>query len=751
MVIKVLIDSSVKKLNKVYDYLVPKDLEEKVCLGKRVLINFGRGKGQLLVGIIVKILSETETHKKDKKIKLKEIEEILDNASFIDDTKLTLAKWMARVYFCNVFSVLKLMLPISVAKLSSKKEDLKGKQVSILLLNVSSQNIEEHIDSGIIKSAKHIMLLRFLIEHEFAYVEDIINNLGVSKAVINTVKEKGYIKIEKIDILNEDYSNVVRDEKLKPTKEQKIIIDSLNKDLQQNKFKAILIQGITGSGKTEVYLQAIEECIKQNKTAIVLVPEISLTEQTKKRFLSRFGPVVSVLHSKMTMLAKETEYKRIVKNRVSIVIGPRSALFVPLKNLGLIIIDEEHDTSYISQQTPKYNTKEVATRLAYMKNAVLVLGSATPEVGTMYKAQQKKIDYYRLDNRPGDFKLPEVIVVDMKEEKLINKSSIISNKLKEEILKNIDKKEQTFIFLNRRGYSNYLICKTCGHILKCINCDVNLTYHKKSNLMLCHYCSHVEKNPTVCPACSSPDIDLCGMGTEQVEKALLEVFPNITIARMDADTTIKRGSHAEILDTFKLENVNILVGTQMISKGHDIENVTLVGIINADATFAGNDFMSSERAFSNLLQVSGRAGRGEKKGRVVMQVYDTENSVIKCVEKQSYDKFYEEEIKFRELANYPPFTDILVIELISKDKNLVKEDTMKLYEILIKSQDGFKVYSPKAPYIGKINNKFRVQIVIKGKQNNDFLDILYENLKKYDKIKKRDVSITISKNPIFIG
>jgi len=754
MVVKVLLDTSIKKLNKVYDYLIPKELESGTEIGKRVLVNFGRGKGQSLTGIIVKMLSEDETKSIEiNKAKLKEIEEILDASSYIDDNHLALAKWIAKIYFCNVYSAIKLMLPISPERIGSKTKGLKGKQSTMIYLNKTSQEIEDDIEVGKIKSIKHVILLRTLIDNGEMFLEDIVNNMQISRAIVKTLETNGYIKRVEVDVANEDYSMVKRDKKLQPTQQQQIIIGGLKADLNIGEFKAVLIHGVTGSGKTEVYLQVIEECLKLGKTAIVLVPEISLTEQTKKRFIARFGDIVSVLHSKMTMLEKETEYKRIVMGKVQIVIGPRSALFVPLKNLGLIIMDEEHDASYISSQTPRYNTKEVATRLAYIEKAILVLGSATPEVSTMYKAKIGKIDYYRLDKRPKEYTMPEVTVVDMKEETITNAniSQIISSKLREEMRKNIENEEQTFIFLNRRGYSNYLLCKTCGHILKCVNCDVNMTYHKKNNLMLCHYCSHVEAPPNMCPMCSSPDMDLGGLGTEQVEAAIKELFPDVTIARMDMDTTIKKGAHSDILDKFKLNNTNVLVGTQMISKGHDMENVTLVGIVNADATFAGNDFLSSERAFSNLLQVSGRAGRGNKKGRVIMQVYDTENPVITCLEHQSYDEFYETEIKFRELGNYPPFTDILVIEVNSKNRTAVKEDATKLYDILTKNAEGFKVYSPKAPYISKISNKFRIQIVIKGKINDKNLGIMYENLKKYDKIKDKEVNISITKNPTFIG
>lgn len=746
MIAKVLIDNSAHKLNKVYDYLLTEEQISKAEVGKRVLINFGQGKGKAREGIIVKLLNDDEYEAKDN-IKLKYLEEILDAESFLDEDSLKLAKWMSKMYFCNVYTALKLMLPPMPNKKLQEKE-LVGKQVNVLTLKVTAEEIEQDIESKKITSANHIRLLRQLIETNNIEEQDIINSLGISKAIIKTVVEKGYIEVIKKDVAVQDYSSIKRSEKLPPTEEQKNVIDSLNS--KQGTFNVSLIHGITGSGKTEVYLQIIEECLKMGKGAIVLVPEISLTDQTKQRFISRFGDVVSVLHSKMTVMERQTEYKRIVKGQAKIVIGPRSALFVPLKELGLIIIDEEHDTSYISGSTPRYNTREVATRIAYIKNSMLVLGSATPDVCTMYKATTGKIDYYEMTSRPGTSVVPDIEIVDMKLDALNNKSRILSNRLKEEIMRNLDNKEQTFIFLNRRGFSSYINCATCGKTLRCPNCDVNLTYHKKNGLLLCHYCSYCETLKDECPMCGADTLVESGIGTEKVEKEIIETFPGIKIARMDMDTTVKKGSHEQILNKFKDENIDVLVGTQMISKGHDIANVTLVGVINADY-MVGDDYTVAEKAFSNLLQVAGRAGRGEKKGRVILQATDTDNYILDAVKNNSYLDFYNNEIKFRELASYPPFKDIIVIELVSKEQNKLKKDSEKIYNIFNKEKDLYKVYSPKAPFVSRINNKYRIQMVIKSNLNNKVLDKLIENMDIYDKIKDRSVTVSVIKNPVKLG
>ena len=386
-----------------------------------------------------------------------------------------------------------------------------------------------------------------------------------------------------------------------------------------------------------------------------------------------------------------------------------------------------------------------------MSDAVLLLGSATPDVCTMYKAEESKIDYYEMLKRPGTSLMPKIEVVDMKLEALNNKSKILSNRLKEEIEKNVKAKEQTFIYLNRRGFSSYIVCGECGKTLRCPNCDVSLTYHRKRGLLLCHYCSYCETVKNICPSCGKETLKENGMGTERVEKEILEAFPNVKVARMDMDTTIKRGAHEEILENFKKDNVDILVGTQMISKGHDIENVTLVGIVDADFMM-GSDYNASEKSFQNLLQVVGRAGRGRKPGRVIMQAYDMDSYVLDSVCQGSYKYFYTQEINFRKLAVYPPFVDIIAIELTGKYREDVISDGKKLYDIFSKNNSEYiKVYSPKVPFISKINNNYRVQMILKTSINNKVLDLIYENLELYDKIKSRSVNISVIKNPVKVG
>lgn len=748
MVVKVLINTSVKTLNKVYDYKVPKELENEIEIGKRVEVNFGKSRAENEEGIIVKI----EEDSLDRKYKLKEIVSILDDVSYINEEKLKFAKYISYLYFCNVYDAIKLMLPPGTRSKSSSKS-VNTKQDSVLELVKSDMQINQDIESEKISSAKHIRLLKFLIENDYVMLNDIIDGLNISRAVVNTVVKNGYIKIVKVDPPRDILKDleVETTYKMEPTSEQKNAILNINKYIFDETFKECLLFGVTGSGKTEVYLQIIESVLNQGRKVIVLVPEISLTYQTVTRFVSRFGNNIAVLHSKMTVAKRKEEYKRIKDGKVDIVIGARSAIFSPIENVGLVIIDEEHDSSYYSQTTPKYSTKEIARYICKENNAVLLLGSATPEVTTYYKTKNSSAELIEMKERPGNAILPSIELVDMKAEKLLGNYSVLSMALKEEILKNIQNDEQTMIFLNRRGYNSYLTCNDCSFIFKCPNCDVAMTYHKNSNLLLCHYCSHTEKNVHICPKCSSENISGGTIGTQKLEEELKEIYPEITTLRMDADTTIAKDSHQKILDSFKKDKVNVLIGTQMISKGHDIANVTLVGILGVDAMLAMNDYTATEKAYANISQVAGRAGRGEKQGRVIIQTSDTENYILNSVITNDYVDFYDKEIEFRKVFDYPPFSDIILFEFVGRDLKLVKQESEKLYEILNNKNIGlYKVFSPKSPYVQRINNKYRINIIMKTKATTEFYNDIYIKLSEYNKIKKAEVTLTVSRNPLFI-
>ena len=670
MVVKVLINTSVKTLNKVFDYLVPMDLENDIEIGKRVAVSFGRSKNQE-EGIIVKIIDDEDYESKG--YELKEISSVLDEYSYIDEDKLSLAKYISHIYFCNVYDALKLMLPPGTGSKNSSKS-LKTKKNKRVLLNYSTEEIESFIEDGKITSANHIRLLRFLAQNDFVLIDDIVEGLSISKNIVNTLEKNGYIRYEEIEIQNEVFDNLdlkSKYDKKELTEEQAEAVSKISRSIINNEHKEFLLYGVTGSGKTEVYLELIEKTINQGRKAIMLIPEISLTHQTLARFVARFGDNIAVINSKMTISQRKDEYKKIKGGKVNIVIGARSAIFSPIDNLGIVIIDEAHDSSYYSSTTPKYSTKEVASFICKKTDAVLVLGSATPEVTDYYKSSvnKEKLERVELLNRPGESTLPEIITIDMKNEKVIGNVSLFSNRLKEEIESNIKNKKKTMIFLNRRGYTSYLTCKNCSHIFKCPNCDVALVYHKKNDLLLCHYCNHVEKNVRTCPKCGSDHISSGSIGTQKVEEELRELFPMIKVLRMDADTTVAKNSHQKILDKFRNEDIDVLIGTQMIAKGHDISDVTLVGILGVDSLLNMNDYLASEKAFQNIYQVAGRAGRGKYSGKVIIQTNDTNNHVIESIINNSYVDFYNLEIDFRKMFQYPPFMDLVLFELSSKDLN----------------------------------------------------------------------------------
>ena len=751
---KILINTSVNTLNKVYDYIIPEFLESDAVIGKRVSVSFGKGR-EPEEGIIVKIEDKKKEEIDSLGYKLKEIIGVLDEFSYVDEKRLKLAKYISYLYFCNVYDALKLMLPPGTASKNSSKS-VKTKVDKAIRLIKSQNDVLSDIDSNIVTSPKQIKLLTFLLNNldSTIFLNDVIDGLGVSRAVVNTAIKNGYVILEDVEPevdLVEEY-NVKRTSPLPPTKEQSEAINRISCYIDNNEFKQVLLHGVTGSGKTEVYLQLIDKVLSKGKRAIVLVPEISLTYQTVNRFVSRFGNNVAILHSKMTLSKRKEEYKRIKKGEVDIVVGARSAIFAPIDNIGIVIIDEEHDSSYYSQTTPKYSTKEVASYICKENDAVLLLGSATPEVSSYYRAKNGIYDLIEMTSRPGIATLPDIEIVDMKEDRLVGNTSNISIRLKEEILKNVQNNEQTMLFLNRRGYNSYLKCDDCSFIYKCPNCDVALVYHKSSGLLHCHYCSYVEKAKKECPVCGSINVSSNVIGTQKIEEELKEIYPNISVLRMDADTTIARDSHQKILDEFKNDNINVLVGTQMISKGHDIKNVSLVGIIGVDSMLAMNDYLSSEKAFSNISQVSGRAGRADIPGRVLIQTTDNQNYILDAVKNQSYDMFYEKEIEYRKIMKYPPFMDIVLFEISGMDLSIVKKEINRLYNILESDKTGvYKVYNPKAPFVQRVNKRYRINIVLKTNLNTTSYKAIYEKINFFSLKKNKSVRISITRNPMFIG
>ena len=738
MVAEVIIDTSVKSLNKTFDYEIPTDLSDKVIVGSRVFVPFGNQKN-LEEGIVVKIKEMSE-------YKVKEIKGLQKEQ--IKSEYISLAKWMSYRYFCNIAECLKLMLPPGrTAKDITKR--VNEKTVNCFELNKSEDEIREALDNNLIRSEKQKNVLEYLLNNGKSTMSDIQLFNDASLAVVNSLVKKGFVRkgVEKVSRNPFVHKIGVKSVDLELTNEQQLAYNSIKNSGEY------LLYGITGSGKTEIYLQLIEKMLKQGKSSIMLVPEISLTPQTIDRFIARFGEEeIAVLHSKLSTGERFDEWNKIKDGKAKIIIGARSAIFAPAQNLGLIVIDEEHDESYQSEASPRYDSIEVAEYLCNKFNISLVLGSATPSMREFYKAKMGKINLLTLSQRANNSTLPKVEIVDLRDELANGNKTMISCKLQEEIKKNIETKKQTILYFNRRGFSSFLMCQDCGHTFKCDRCDITLTYHKVENKLKCHYCGEEYQIPRECPQCGSKNIKYIGAGTQKLEEQIKEMFPMASTIRMDIDTVSKKNSHEIILDKFRQENINILIGTQMVVKGHHFPNVTLVGAIFADTSLNIGDFRANERTFQTLTQVAGRAGRGNDEGRVIIQTFNPENYAIQYSKTQNYDLFYSTEIGIRKQLKYPPFCDIIAIALTgNNEKNLVtfsKNIHMYLRDRVIKEKFGVLLYSPVQCPIYKIKDKYRMRILIKCLYDDRMHKLLNDMLEKFEKESKKFGSkVIIQVNP----
>ncbi len=749
MVVEVVINSIAKSLNRIFDYHVPNSMESDIKVGSRVLLPFGFAKLPE-EGFVIGIKDSSEYMDK-----LKDVIEVEDSEG-ISDKNIELAKWMSKRYFCNISDCIKMMLPPGTA--TKKIENrVTEKTLNFVYLKKDEEEIIGEIEDGKkIKSEKQIRALRFLIDNAGTDVltTDLQMFADVSRAVINTLVKNGYIEIVEKQVDRNSFvnRNVTKDAELVFTDEQQNAFDRINKTIKENKFGEFLLYGITGSGKTEVYLQLIKEIISKNKSAIMLVPEISLTPQMINRFIARFGEEkIAVLHSKLSVGERFDQWNRIKNNQAQIIIGARSAIFAPVQNLGLIIMDEEHDASYKSEMPPRYHAREIAEYLARQDNIPLVYGSATPDITTFYKAQNKEIELLTLTKRANNSKLPEVKVVDLKEELAKGNKTMFSLELYNEMKKNIEQNNQTILFLNRRGYSTFIMCRECGYTVKCKNCNIALTYHARENKLKCHYCGYEQDNITVCPECGSKKVKYFGTGTQKLEEQVKQIFKNVSTIRMDVDTVTKKNSHEEILTKFKEENINILIGTQMVVKGHHFPKVTLVGVVAADGSLNIDDYRASERTFQLLTQVAGRAGREKLPGKVIIQTYNPDHFSIECAQEQNYDKFYKTELILRKQLNYPPFCDIILIGISSDNEKMVQNVANKMYELLknnLKTVENINIYTPMPAPIDKIKNRYRWRIILKGNFNNNVIDGINMTLEEIYNNKLGNTRIVVDVNPM---
>lgn len=596
MVAEVIINSKAKQLNRTFDYNIPKEMENIILVGSKVLVPFGRFK-KLEEAHVVKIKEKSEY----------EIKDIAKVENGLTNNQIELANWMAKRYFCNVSDCIRLMqTPGTNAKDINKR--IQDKKINVVYLKKNFEEINFEIETKKIKSEKQIKILNFVKDNEGCTIPDIEMFTDCSRAIVNTLIKNEYLEIveQKVERNPLETKNIENTSNLKLTKEQQKAFDKVSTSIDYNEYEEFLLYGVTGSGKTEVYLQLIDKVIKKEKSAIVLVPEISLTPQMLDRFISRFGKEqIAVLHSKLSIGERHDEWERIKENKAKIVIGARSAIFAPVKDLGIIIIDEEHDSSYKSEASPKYDAKEVAKKIARQANVPLVLGSATPDLKTYYNTKEtQKITLLELTKRANNSNLPKVEIVDLKQELANGNRSMLSFDLYQAIEQNLKEKLQTILFLNRRGYSTFIMCRNCGYTVKCKNCNISMTYHSYENKLKCHYCGYEEKVVTKCPECGSDKIRYFGTGTQKLEQEIQKQFPQAKTIRMDVDTVTKKNSHEQILNKFKNEDIDILIGTQMVVKGHHFPKVTLVGVIAADSSLNIDDYRATERTFQILTQVA---------------------------------------------------------------------------------------------------------------------------------------------------
>lgn len=719
MIIGVLVQLSNKNIDKIFDYKVKKELEKDIKIGIRVEVPFGHQK---LEGFVLEIKDKSNTDRD-----LREIISIIDSDIVLNKELLDLGKQIQKDTLATLISCYQVMLP----------KALKAKRgVSINKKYDTYYKLNTSYDYKLNNKQKEIIDL--FKNKELVKRSEILN---ISISSLNTLIKHNVLIPEQVEKYRLNY-NEPNSNKKELTNEQKEVV---SKYKEYSGYNTFLLHGVTGSGKTEVYMEFIDLALKENKTAIVLVPEISLTPQMVERFEERFGNKIAALHSALSEGEKYDEWRRIAKGEATIVIGARSAIFAPLNNLGVIIIDEEHSDSYKQEDTnPRYNAKDVAQMRGEYNNCPVVLGSATPTLESFARAQKGVYKLFNLPNRINGKKLPTVRIIDMSEE-IKNSVGHFSRNLITAIKDKLDKKEQVILLLNRRGYSSFISCKNCGYTFKCPNCDITLTYHKTSNTLRCHYCGYGTKVYKKCPECNEESIADLGVGTEKIEEELKSIFKDSKVLRMDVDTTSKKGMHEKMITAFKNHEYDILLGTQIVAKGLDFDNVTLVGVINADTSLNIPDFRSSENTFSLLSQVAGRSGRNEKSGEVIIQTYNPTHYAIEYTKNHDYIGFYNKEMQIRKTLNYPPYFYVCYIRISGKDMNYISKESIKIRNALNRNLTTTKVLGPTPATIFKLNNIYRYGIILKYKKDNNLYNILEKILDYYKSDSK--IRIDIDFNP----
>ncbi len=741
--VSVIVNKTARVLDRPFDYLVPEHLEGKLSIGMLVMVPFGKAN-QLIEAYVIGFPEETQVEQ------LKEVNSIVEAEPLFDEKMLELIFFMKKRYFSTYLAAIKTVVPYGLGYGRNAVSDkvLKGSTLALPYDEAFSA-----LEQARRKAPVQTRIIELLLQNEFVANTDIQMMLGCSSGAIRALEQKGVIHSVEIEIFRNpiDYQKIQTTKPMVPNEAQQTAIEKIEDSFSA--FRVFLLHGVTGSGKTEIFLQCIDKVLKQGKTAIVLVPEISLTPQMIERFAGRFGKQIAVLHSRLSMGERNDEYKRIKNGEARVVIGVRSAVFAPVENLGLIVLDEEHEASYKSQSVPAYHAREIAGMRAKQNDIPLMLASATPSIESYSKAISGKYELITIETRANRQSMPSVSIVDMRKELAEGNRSLFSRELQDEIALNLQKGQQSILFLNRRGFSTFISCRSCGYVVKCPRCNIALTYHKNRDFLTCHYCGYAEPGIHICPECQSTYIKHFGTGTQKVEEELSELFPQATMLRMDLDTVNAKNSHQKILEQFEKEKVDILIGTQMVTKGLDFENVTLVGVLAADMSLNIDDYRANERTFDLITQVCGRAGRGSYAGRAVIQSYMPQNSVLEMAKEQDYQAFYEEEVSLRQSLCYPPFCDIVTLTFSSYHEKAAGACANKTAAWLKRAfmDFGVEILGPSPCGFYKMNNKYRKRILIKCRLNDTILKVLADCLNRhYESKESQHVNILAETNPIHI-
>lgn len=798
-VAEVIVDVPTLQTNNPYEFLIPNHLQRDIKVGMRVVVPFGQGNRRIL-GFITKLKEEPNFQGE-----LKNISNIMDLEPVLNEELIDLGEWMAETTYSFRISCYQTMLPAvlrasykKVVKLADdiheevlfdifrgknwmsweeveerglestmlrlKSEDkvlvnylvddkVTKKTKRIVQTNRSPEELEKELESVAKNAHRQIDFIKILMQlpkDESIDMKVLKENYGITSAVVNRGVEKEWCRIEEVELYRDPYkdSDIKNTAPLKLNTEQQAAFDAINHSIEQENHDVFLLQGITGSGKTEVYLQTIAEVLEKGEGALVLVPEIALTPQMVHRFKGRFGDQVAVLHSGLSTGEKYDEWRRIENGEANVVVGARSSVFAPIKKLGIIVIDEEHETTYKQSEAPRYHARDVAIWRGERHNCPVVLGSATPSLESRARASKDIYQLLYLNERVNNRPLPAVKIVDMREEMRAGNATIFSTPLKEAIKDRLAKGEQAVLMLNRRGYSSFVMCRDCGFVLQCPNCDISQTLHMDTHTMRCHYCGHEEGIPKICPTCQSHRIRYFGTGTQKVEEELQELFPEARILRMDVDTTRRKGSHEKILQKFGNKEADILLGTQMIAKGLDFSNVTFVGVLNADTALGLPDFRSAEKTFQLLTQVSGRAGRGEIKGDVVIQTYNPEHYSIRFAQEHAYEEFYYHEMKYRHLSDYSPYYFLTSIQVSHENEVTAAKEIQKIAEFLKPSlSQKAIILGPTPRFVARTHNKYHFQLIIKYKNEARLNERLHELLNNTQKEQTKGLLIRIDPQP----